>query len=59
MFARQLGDRPIIQVLAAKIQGQWLTTGDPLNWLKANIEFALAREDLGPEFRAYLENLKP
>ena len=30
--------------------GQWLTTGDPLNYLKATIQYALAREDIGPEF---------
>jgi len=44
-------------VLAQKIDGQWLTTGDPLNWLKATVEFALARPDLGKEFGQYLKNL--
>lgn len=44
-------------VLAAKIDGLWLTTGDPLNWLKATVEFALARPDLGKEFAKYLKDL--
>lgn len=46
------------QVLALPIEGKWLTTGDPLNWLKASIEFALDREDFGKEFKAYLKSLK-
>jgi UTP--glucose-1-phosphate uridylyltransferase len=37
--------------------GQWLTTGDPLNYLKAMVEYALAREDIGDEFRAHLKGL--
>jgi UTP--glucose-1-phosphate uridylyltransferase len=37
--------------------GQWLTTGDPLNYLKAMIEYALVREDIGEDFRAHLRSL--
>lgn len=37
--------------------GQWLTTGDPLNFLKATVEYALRREDIGEDFRAYLRSL--
>lgn len=37
--------------------GQWLTTGDPLNYLKATIEYALARPDIGKEFRDHLKTL--
>jgi UTP--glucose-1-phosphate uridylyltransferase len=37
--------------------GKWLTTGDPLNYLKAMIDYALAREDIGAEFRAHLKGL--
>ena len=44
-------------VLALPIEGKWLTTGDPLNWLKANVEFALEREDIGREFSDYLKEL--
>ena len=35
--------------------GRWLTTGDPLNYLKTNIEYALDREDIKEDFRAYLK----
>lgn len=37
--------------------GQWLTTGDPLSYLKAMLEYALAREDIGAAFRAHLKSL--
>jgi UTP--glucose-1-phosphate uridylyltransferase len=45
------------KVLVAPIEGKWVTTGDPLRYLKAVVEFALARKDIGPEFRAYLRDL--
>jgi UTP--glucose-1-phosphate uridylyltransferase len=38
--------------------GQWLTTGDPLNYLKAMLEYALVREDIGEEFRTHLKGLR-
>jgi UTP--glucose-1-phosphate uridylyltransferase len=35
------------EVRAQKIEeGEWLTTGDPWNYLKANLKYALEREDL-------------
>ncbi len=34
--------------------GQWITTGDPLSYLKATIEYALDRKDLNKELRKYL-----
>jgi UTP--glucose-1-phosphate uridylyltransferase len=46
-------------VIAEPIKdGQWLTTGDPLRWLKANIEFALKKPDVNGEFKEYLKGLK-
>lgn len=45
-------------VIAQPIKGKWLTTGDPLRYLRATVEFALTRPDLGPDFRAYLKSLK-
>lgn len=44
-------------VIAQPIKGKWMTTGDPLNYLKATVEFALDRADLGPDFRTYLKSL--
>jgi UTP--glucose-1-phosphate uridylyltransferase len=35
--------------------GEWLTTGDPLNYLKAVIKYALAREDMGRELKEFLK----
>ncbi len=32
-------------------------TGNKLDFLKATVEFALARDDLGPSFRAYLRDM--
>jgi len=43
------------KVLVHKIKGKWLTTGDPLNYLQATVEFALAREDLRDKFMTYLK----
>lgn len=39
------------------IDSKWLTTGDPLNYLEATVEYALARADLGADFRRYLEQI--
>ena len=38
-------------------KGEWLTTGDPLNYLKAMVQYALVRDDIGDEFRAHLKGL--
>lgn len=35
-------------------QGKWLTTGDPLRWLKANLEFAIKHPDFQKEIKAFL-----
>lgn len=44
---------------AKKIKdGEWLTTGDPLNYLKATLKYAVDRDDIGEEmlhlFRGFL-----
>ncbi len=39
-------------------KGKRHDTGDKLGMLKATVEFALKREDLGPDFRAYLKGLQ-
>jgi len=39
-------------------EGKRYDTGDKLGFLKATVEFALKREDLGEEFREYLKTLK-
>lgn len=43
---------------AVKLEGTRHDAGDKLGFLIATVEFALKREDLGREFRAYLRTLK-
>ncbi|MCK4744897.1 UTP--glucose-1-phosphate uridylyltransferase [Candidatus Parcubacteria bacterium] len=44
---------------AKKVEGgKWLTTGDPLNYLKAILEYAVEREDIGDELKKYFQSLK-
>lgn len=38
--------------------GRWFTTGDPLNFLKATVQYALDKPDIGDEFREYLNEIK-
>ncbi|MBX3293326.1 MAG: UTP--glucose-1-phosphate uridylyltransferase GalU [Acidobacteria bacterium] len=42
---------------AVKLQGRRHDAGDKLGFLIATVEYALKRDDLGPEFREYLESL--
>ncbi|MBI2405751.1 UTP--glucose-1-phosphate uridylyltransferase [Candidatus Microgenomates bacterium] len=44
------------KVLAAKVEGEWLDTGNPLNYLKATVEFALERPDLAAPFKEFLKS---
>ena len=44
-------------VWAFNFEGQRYDVGDKLGFLKATVEFALRREDLGTEFRAYLNDV--
>jgi UTP--glucose-1-phosphate uridylyltransferase len=48
------GRRPMY---AVQFEGRRYDTGDKLGFLKATVEFALARPDLGDEFRTYLKSL--
>lgn len=45
-------------VYAYMFEGKRYDAGDKLGFLKATVEFALRRDDLGGEFRAYLRSLK-
>ena len=46
------------KVIAQPIKGKWMTTGDPLRYMKTMVEFVLDRKDIGPDFKKYLQNLK-
>jgi UTP--glucose-1-phosphate uridylyltransferase len=44
--------------LAKEIEdGEWLTTGDPLNYLKALLRYAADRKDIGKELKEYTQKL--
>ena len=45
------------QLVAAPIPARRYDTGNKLDYLKANVEFALKRNDLGPDFLSYLKEL--
>ncbi|WP_418248385.1 UTP--glucose-1-phosphate uridylyltransferase GalU [Dialister invisus] len=44
-------------VYAYCFEGKRYDTGDKLGFLKANVEYALRRDDLGDDFHTYLKNL--
>ena len=53
-LSRLLRDQPMF---AYRFQGRRYDTGRPLGLLKASVELALERPDIGPEFRQYLRGL--
>lgn len=43
---------------AKKIKaGEWLTTGDPLNYMKTMLKYAFDRPDIGPEMKKFTKEL--
>jgi UTP--glucose-1-phosphate uridylyltransferase len=46
------------KVYGYSFEGTRYDAGDKFGMLKATVDFALRREDLGPQFRAYLQSLK-
>lgn len=36
--------------------GEWLTTGDPLNYLKATLAYAMERDDINGDFKEFIES---
>ncbi len=46
------------KIYGYRFEGKRHDTGDKMGFLKATVEFALQREDLGPAFREYLKTLK-
>lgn len=37
-------------------EGEWLTTGDPLNYLKANLSYAMDRDDIKDDLKEFMQN---
>jgi UTP--glucose-1-phosphate uridylyltransferase len=46
------------KIYGFRFEGKRHDTGDKLGFLKATVEFALKRQDMGEDFRAYLKSLK-
>jgi UTP--glucose-1-phosphate uridylyltransferase len=46
------------EIYVYEFEGKRYDAGNKLGFLKATVEFALKREDLGPEFREYLRSLQ-
>jgi len=45
--------------LAKEVEGgEWLTTGDPLNYLKTVLSYAFERKDIGKELRKYVRKFR-
>jgi len=43
---------------AKKVEdGQWMTTGDPMNYLKAILSYAVDRDDIGEDLKRYIKTL--
>jgi UTP--glucose-1-phosphate uridylyltransferase len=45
------------ELFACELKGTRYDAGTPLGWLKANVDLALKRDDIGAEFREYLKKL--
>jgi UTP--glucose-1-phosphate uridylyltransferase len=43
------------KVIAQPIEGEWLTTGDPLRYIKATLKFALKRDDLRDDLLSFIK----
>lgn len=44
------------QVIAQPIQGEWVTTGDPLRYIKTTLKFAMQRQDLAENLKDFIKN---
>lgn len=42
------------KIFVEKIDGEWLTTGDPLNMLKASIKYGLSREEYAQALKEFM-----
>jgi len=45
-------------IYACLVKGTYYDTGSKIGWLKANLDFAIARKDLSQDLRQYLKTLK-
>lgn len=52
-----LAAQDVVLTEATDTESDWITTGDPLRWLKANITVALDDNTIGPDLKDFLKNL--
>ena len=45
------------KVLVEKVDGEWLTTGDPVNMLKASIKYALSRDEYRDGIMKFMKDI--
>ncbi|KKQ31521.1 MAG: UTP-glucose-1-phosphate uridylyltransferase [Candidatus Shapirobacteria bacterium GW2011_GWF1_38_23] len=53
-----LAANDVVLTEATDLESDWMTTGDPLRWLKANIAVTLNDEAIAPDLKDFLNNLK-
>ena len=49
------GNKVVVQPIQ---EGRWYTTGDPLNFLKVTLLYAIDHEEYGPTFRNFIKTLQ-
>ena len=52
-----LAQNDVVLTEAFDDQSDWLTTGDPLRWLKANITLALQKPEYSAEIKSFLKSV--
>jgi UTP--glucose-1-phosphate uridylyltransferase len=46
-----------MHIFTTKKPDEWLTTGDPLNYMKTMLKYAFDREDIGAEIKSFVKDL--
>jgi len=52
-----LAESDIVLTEATDDKSDWMTTGDPLRWLKANLAVAMLDDQIAPEIKDYIKHL--
>lgn len=52
-----LAANDVVLTEATDIESDWMTTGDPLRWLKANIAIALNDETIASDLKGFIKNI--
>ncbi len=52
-----LAGNDVVLTEATDDRSDWMTTGDPLRWLKANLAVAMLNDQIGPEIKEFVKHL--